>query len=89
MSMIGQIEAADATPDVAKAPNRQWRIVGAAVFVAALAALALVLFRFMDAANLAIRYPFELDYGEGIVWQQMREMFAGHGYAPIDRKSVV
>lgn len=32
----------------------------------------------------AISYPYELDYGEGIVWQQMREIVAGRGYGPID-----
>lgn len=32
----------------------------------------------------AILYPYELDYGEGIVWQQMRSIFAGEGYGPID-----
>ena len=28
----------------------------------------------------AIRYPYELDYGEGIVWQQLRLILAGEGY---------
>jgi hypothetical protein len=32
----------------------------------------------------AIANPYELDYGEGIVWQQMLMMFDGRGYAPID-----
>ena len=31
----------------------------------------------------AIRFPFGIDYGEGIVWQQMRMIMAGHGYAPL------
>lgn len=39
---------------------------------------------FLDLGVQAIRYPNELDYGEGIVWQQMRAILAGHGYAPID-----
>lgn len=33
----------------------------------------------------ALRFPFGLDYNEGIVWQQMVEIVAGRGYAPIDR----
>ena len=32
----------------------------------------------------AIRFPGELDYGEGIVWEQMRLMVAGRGYGAID-----
>ena len=31
----------------------------------------------------AVLNPYELDYGEGIVWQQMRMMFDGRGYAPV------
>lgn len=31
----------------------------------------------------ALRYPFQLDYGEGIVWQQMRDIMGGRGYAPL------
>ena len=32
----------------------------------------------------AIRYPWEMDYGEGIVWQQLRWMFTARAYGPID-----
>ncbi len=32
-----------------------------------------------------VRFPYGLDYGEGIVWQQMRFIMTGQGYAPIDR----
>ncbi len=28
-------------------------------------------------------YPYDLDYGEGIVWQQMVNIVAGRGYAPL------
>jgi len=31
----------------------------------------------------AVHYPFQLDYGEGIVWQQARNIWAGEGYAPL------
>jgi hypothetical protein len=33
----------------------------------------------------AVSYPFELDYGEGVVWQQMRLILARDGYGPIDQ----
>ena len=35
------------------------------------------------AARVIIPFPYNIDYGEGIVWQQMLNMVAGHGYAPI------
>lgn len=31
----------------------------------------------------AIRYPFEIDYGEGIVWQQALRIASGHAYGSI------
>ena len=31
----------------------------------------------------ALSYRYQLDYGEGIVWQQMRDIMAGRGYAPL------
>jgi len=31
----------------------------------------------------AIPFPYGLDYNEGIVWQQMNDIVAGRGYAPI------
>lgn len=34
-------------------------------------------------ALIVIRFPFGVDYGEGIVWQQMRNIMRGHGYAPL------
>lgn len=58
-----------------------------AVVIALAVCAAALLFRlwaFADHAAEAIRYPNELDYGEGIVWQHMRSIFAGQGYAPID-----
>lgn len=33
--------------------------------------------------RFALSYPFQLDYGEGIVWQQARNIWAGKGYAPL------
>jgi hypothetical protein len=40
--------------------------------------------RLLLLAGKALLFPFELDYGEGIVWQQMRLIFEGRGYGPID-----
>lgn len=34
-------------------------------------------------AWFALGYPYDLDYGEGIVWQQMLNIVAGRGYTPI------
>jgi len=34
-------------------------------------------------AWVLINFPFGVDYGEGIVWQQMRNMLAGHAYGPL------
>lgn len=34
-------------------------------------------------AVVAFRYPYAFDYGEGVVWQQMRNIVAGHGYTPL------
>ena len=53
----------------------------------AVAVLAAVLgygvWRLLRFVPFALRYPYELDYGEGIVLQQMRNMVAGTGYAPL------
>ena len=50
--------------------------------------LAILLYRFwLFAASgvAAVGYPWELDYGEGIVWQQMRLIFTDRAYGPIDQ----
>ncbi|GAA0320896.1 hypothetical protein GCM10009087_33980 [Sphingomonas oligophenolica] len=31
-------------------------------------------------ASVALRYPYDLDYGEGVVWEQMRLIMNGSGY---------
>lgn len=52
---------------------------------AALGALLVVrLVQYLSMTCTTMRYPFQLDYGEGIVWQQMRAIVAGHGYGSID-----
>jgi hypothetical protein len=45
--------------------------------------LAVSLIKLVQANWLSISYPYELDYGEGIVWQQMINIAAGKGYAPL------
>jgi hypothetical protein len=56
----------------------------AVAIVFALAVLALAAARLFASGEAAVRFPWELDYGEGIVWEQMRLMLAGRGYGPID-----
>jgi len=70
-------------PIVAAGPDRTRRYAVAAL-IFALAALALDAARLFAAGEAAVRFPWELDYGEGIVWEQMRLMLAGRGYGPID-----
>ena len=57
---------------------------GAVILVGSLVLLGYSLIRFVDVAMRAVRFPYELDYGEGIVWQQMRLMVAGRAYAPVN-----
>ena len=38
---------------------------------------------FLVGGAKAIRYPFEIDYGEGIVWQQALRIASGHAYGSI------
>jgi 4-amino-4-deoxy-L-arabinose transferase-like glycosyltransferase len=49
----------------------------------ALGLLAGNLVKLAATAWFGIHYRYELDYGEGIVWQQMLNMVNGHGYAPL------
>ncbi len=41
--------------------------------------------QFIDNGLFAVRYPYEFDYGEGIVWQQADMILAGRGYGDITR----
>ena len=59
-------------------------VVAALTAGAGLALLGYCFICFLAVALRAIRYPYELDYGEGIVWQQMRLMFTGKAYAPVN-----
>lgn len=40
--------------------------------------------RYFVYAMSALRSPHQRDYGEGIVWEQLRMMFEGKAYGPID-----
>jgi hypothetical protein len=70
-------------PIVAAGADRTRRFAVLAI-VFALAVLALAAARLFAAGEAAVRFPWELDYGEGIVWEQMRLMLAGRGYGSID-----
>jgi hypothetical protein len=59
------------------------RVAVVAAMLFALCVLAWDAQAFLAAALRAIRYPFQLDYGEGIVWQQAQQMRAGDAYGAI------
>ena len=61
--------------------TRLWVV---AAFLFALVATTVDLAQMLADGIAAIRFPWELDYGEGIVWEQMRLMVAGQGYGSID-----
>lgn len=67
-------------------PRQQWGVRTLGISLALLLGALLYRFaRFSAEALAAIRYPWEIDYGEGIVWQQMRWMFTPKAYGPIDQ----
>lgn len=72
--------AISAQPTTQTPPGRAIRI----ALAVAVAALAAKLALFLAFAARAVSFPYELDYGEGIVWQQMLMMFDGKGYGEID-----
>ena len=55
------------------------------MWLVALAFVAVRLSRFLANGWFAVRYPYEIDYGEGIVWQQAEMILAGTGYGDITR----
>ena len=63
-------------------PDRATLIARAALAIAAIA-LAWGLARLGFHAFDALNDPFGRDYGEGVVWQQLRRIVAGTGYAPL------
>lgn len=64
-----------------RADLRRIAIVGGLALLALL--LALHLAYLLDYVGVALRYPSQIDYGEGIVWQQMRDIMGGRGYGPL------
>lgn len=60
-------------------------MVGQAALLALGVLLAWHLYHFGATGLSAIFYPYELDYGEGIVWFQTRLLLAGEAFGPIDR----
>ncbi|WP_242181855.1 hypothetical protein [Sphingomonas sp. CARO-RG-8B-R24-01] len=68
-------------PPASRPDWRRWALrCGIAV---ALALLAADLAKLLYLAATAIPYRYDLDYGEGIVWQQMINIVGGQGYAPL------
>jgi hypothetical protein len=74
------------TPSAAAAPRQKvtpTRLAAAAALTVMASVLVWKLLVFLDRAHWAVLDPHELDYGEGIVWQQMRMIVDGRGYAPL------
>ncbi|MEO5494571.1 MAG: hypothetical protein ABIR08_11175 [Sphingomonas sp.] len=70
----------DATEQV---PSPAQVALSRAALVVALLVFAFGIVRLGAYAAIAFRYPYAFDYGEGVVWQQMRNIVAGQGYAPL------
>jgi hypothetical protein len=68
---------------VAGRPAAPTRLIAATALTGMACALVWKLLIFLDWAHWAVLDPHELDYGEGIVWQQMRMIVEGRGYAPL------
>jgi hypothetical protein len=71
------MEALEAPAAARTGPARAALLVG-------LALLGFSALRLLLLGGKALFFPYELDYGEGIVWQQMVLIFHGQGYGPID-----
>jgi hypothetical protein len=71
------MEAVTAPPPARTGPAR-------VALAVALVLLGYGTLRFLLLGGRALTFPWELDYGEGIVWQQMAQIFSGRGYGPID-----
>ncbi|MGU3392428.1 hypothetical protein [Sphingomonas sp. M1A8_2b] len=70
--------------DAARSKARRWAI--GAIWISLALTLALLagdLVRLIRTGWVNAFYPYDLDYGEGIVWQQMINIVAGRGYAPL------
>lgn len=60
------------------------RTAASAALILMFALLGWRLWIFLDISAHALRFPFQLDYGEGIVWQQALMMFTSEAYGRID-----
>ncbi len=60
------------------------RLPGLGLLVVLLVFLLARLARYLDFAWASVRYPFQLEYGEGLVWQQAALMLGPDAYRPID-----
>lgn len=59
----------------------------AVLLIAGISILAVIMFwhvaELLAFLKAVLFYPYSLDYGEGIVWQQMRDMLRGTAYSPL------
>lgn len=60
------------------------RVIASGGILGALLPLLIGFIHYLGVVHESFLYPYGLDYGEGVVWAQMREMVAGAGYGPID-----
>lgn len=65
-------------------PDQRTRRVAAAAFLVLGGAFLWHVAALLNFSLWAIRYPYGLDFGEGIVWQQMRLVVSGQAFGPID-----
>jgi len=70
---------------VTGADGAGWRIAARLALAALGGALLYLFFLFVTDVVAAVRFPLELDYGEGIVWQQALMIFRGDAYGDITR----
>ena len=66
-----------------QAPSPAQVMLSRVALVIALLVFAFGIVRLGGYAVIAFHYPYAFDYGEGVVWQQMRNIVAGHGYTRI------
>lgn len=76
------LDSTQAEPHVL--PEQRIRRAATAAFVVLGAAFLWHVVALLSFSLWAIRYPYGLDFGEGIVWQQMRLVVSGQAFGPID-----
>lgn len=65
-------------------PEQRTRQAAAAVFLVLGAAFIWQIAALLSFSLWAIRYPYGLDFAEGIVWQQMRLVVSGEAFGPLE-----